>query len=89
MYCPFLLSKVLLVGQLQKLSCREFELYVWEMLSARHFCGLATEDPVLGQCVVPEGDPQSGCKLLEGGRIYRLLPQLVYKRMSLGCCYEN
>ncbi len=27
-----------------KLSDRELELYVWEPLSARHFCGLAIED---------------------------------------------
>ncbi|MXW14927.1 MAG: IS5 family transposase [Rhodothermaceae bacterium] len=45
-YEPLLLFKMLLVGQWHKLSDRELELYVWDTLSARHFCGLAMEDPV-------------------------------------------
>lgn len=45
-YCPLLLFKMLLVGQWHKLSDRELELYVWDTLSARHFCGLAMEDSV-------------------------------------------
>ena len=45
-YSPLLLFKMLLVGQWHKLSDRELELYVWDTLSARHFCGLAMEDTV-------------------------------------------
>ena len=45
-YGPLLLFKMLLVGQWHKLSDRELELYVWDTLSARHFCGLAIEDTV-------------------------------------------
>ena len=45
-YSPLLLFKMLLVGQWHKLSDRELELYVWDTLSARHFCGLSMEDPV-------------------------------------------
>ena len=37
---------MLLVGQANKLSDRELALYVWETLSARHFCELAMEDCV-------------------------------------------
>ena len=45
-YTPLLLFKMLLVGQWHKLSDRELEIYVWDTLSARHFCGLAMEDSV-------------------------------------------
>lgn len=43
-YCPLLLFNLLLVGQWHKFSDRELELYVWDTLSARRFCGLAIED---------------------------------------------
>ena len=45
-YEPPLLLKMPFVGQWQKLSDRELELYVWDTLFARHFCGLAIEDSV-------------------------------------------
>lgn len=51
-YCPFLLLTMLLVGQRHKLSDRERELYVWDTLSARHFCDLAIEDSVPNRSVV-------------------------------------
>ena len=45
-YDPLLFFKMLLVGQWHKLSDRELELYIWDTLSARHFCGFAIEDSV-------------------------------------------
>ena len=43
-YCPLLLIKMLFVGQWHMLSDWELESYVRDVLSARHFCGLAIED---------------------------------------------
>ena len=47
---------MLLVGQWHKLSDRELEIYVWDTLSARHFCGLAMEDSVLDPFLDVRGD---------------------------------
>ena len=45
-YCPLLLFKILFVGQWHKLPDLDLDSYAQETLSARHNCGLATEDSV-------------------------------------------